>query len=230
MQANATEQMTATAGTPTAGAVTANTASYQVELRDVSFAYPGGPTILDRVKLGIAAGERVGLVGPSGGGKSTLAKILAGYEKPASGEVLFEGKPLPTSGYCPVQLIYQHPENAVNPKWRMERILNEAWTPDAELLDRMGIERAWLSRWPSELSGGELQRFCIARALGPQTRFLIADEISTMLDVITQAQIWNTVLEVAQERNMGMLVVTHDAALAERVCTRVVHLDEISAA
>lgn len=205
-----------------------NDAAYQAELRDVGFAYPGGPAILEHVNLGIAAGERVGLVGPSGGGKSTLAKVLAGYEEPRSGEVLFEGAPLPRSGYCPIQLIYQHPEQAVNPKWRMERILNECWTPDEELLERMGIERAWLTRWPSELSGGELQRFCIARALGPRTRFLIADEISTMLDVITQAQIWRTVLDVTAERGMGMLVVTHDAALAERVCTRIVHLEDIS--
>lgn len=88
----------------------------------------------------------------------------------------------------------------------------------------MGIEKEWLSRWPSELSGGELQRFCVVRVLGPDTRFLICDEISTMLDVITQAQIWKIVLDVAAKNDLGLVVVTHNKALAERVCRRTVDL------
>jgi peptide/nickel transport system ATP-binding protein len=108
----------------------------------------------------------------------------------------------------------------------MSKILREAWTPDAELLRAMGIEEEWLSRWPSELSGGELQRFCIARALGPQTRVLICDEISTMLDVITQAQIWELVLRMARENGLGLLVITHNEALAARVCERIVSLPD----
>ncbi|MDR2357419.1 MAG: ABC transporter ATP-binding protein, partial [Oscillospiraceae bacterium] len=76
-------------------------------------------------------------------------------------------------------------------------------------------------------SGGELQRFCIARALAPGTRFIIADEISTMLDVITQAQIWELLLGAARERGLGLLAVTHNRALAERVCARVVEFEEI---
>ena len=91
----------------------------------------------------------------------------------------------------------------------------------------MGIEDAWLKRWPSELSGGELQRFCIARSLSPETKFLICDEISTMLDVITQAQIWNILLETAKERNMGMVIITHNIALAERICTNIIRVEEM---
>ena len=143
--------------------------------------------------------QRVALVGPSGCGKSTLAGILAGYEIPESGEVLWEGRPLERRGYCPVQMIGQHPEQAVNPRWRMEKILRECWNPKEELLQRMGIEKSWMTRWPNELSGGELQRFCIARVLGPETKFLVCDEISTMLDVITQAQIWQILLEETPE-------------------------------
>ena len=203
--------------------------STRLEARNVSVRYLGSKNwILKDINLTVQAGEKLALVGPSGYGKSTLSKILAGYLRPSSGEVLWDGKPLPKQGYNPVQMIYQHPELSVNPRWKMSRILTEAWTPDPELLKFMGIEEGWMSRWPTELSGGELQRFCIARVLGPETKFLICDEISTMLDVITQAQIWQLVLQVAEKNNLGMIVVTHNMALAKRVCDRVVELPEIN--
>jgi peptide/nickel transport system ATP-binding protein len=201
----------------------------QLEAKNVCFRYNGSSKwILKDVSLTVRAGERLALVGPSGCGKSTLAKILSGYIKPASSQVLWDGKPLPEKGYCPVQMIYQHPELSVNPRWKMGRILKECWAPDGELLKTMGIEDGWMTRWPAELSGGELQRFCIARVLGSDTKFLICDEISTMLDVITQAQIWQVVLQVAEKNNLGMIVVTHNMALAKRVCDRVVELPGIN--
>ena len=199
-----------------------------LEANNISFRYTEkSPWILENVSFKVEEGERIGIVGPSGYGKSTLAKILAGYEQPSSGEVKLDGAPLPMKGYCPVQMIYQHPELSVNPRWKMAKTLNECWTPDKELLEKMGIEDAWLKRWPSELSGGELQRFCIARSLSPETKFLICDEISTMLDVITQAQIWNILLETAKERNMGMVIITHNIALAERICTNIIRVEEM---
>ena len=89
-------------------------------------------------------------------------------------------------------MIYQHPEKAVNPRWKLKKTVTEAWEPDDALLRELRINKdLWYSRWPNELSGGELQRFCVARVLGPKTEFIIADEMSTMLDAITQAQIWN---------------------------------------
>lgn len=99
----------------------------QIEAKNISFRYrENTPWILKDVSLKIEEGERVGLIGPSGYGKSTLVKILAGYLKPAKGEVLLDGKPLPKKGVCPVQLIYQHPEKAINPRWRMKKVLEES--------------------------------------------------------------------------------------------------------
>ncbi|MCR4756879.1 MAG: ATP-binding cassette domain-containing protein [Butyrivibrio sp.] len=199
----------------------------QLDANHISYRYDKkSPWILKDVSLSIKEGERVGIVAPSGFGKSTLAKILAGYEIPSEGEVLIDGKPLSHKEFCPVQLIYQHPELAVNPRWKMKKTLTECWTPDDELLAKIGIEKEWLDRWPSELSGGELQRFCIARILSPETKLLICDEISTMLDVITQAQVWNILLDIAKERNMSLAVITHNKALANKICTRIINLNK----
>lgn len=199
----------------------------RLEARKVSFRYGKKPWILKDVSFVMEQNERVGLIGPSGYGKSTLAKLLSGYELPVSGDILIDGKPLAKQGYCPVQLIYQHPEKAVNPRWKLKDTLFEGRSPDEVVMNSMGLEPEWLNRYPNELSGGELQRFCIARSLGEKTKFLLADEISTMLDVISQAQIWDYMLNVVKERGIGLLVVTHNLALAERVCTRVVDMEGI---
>lgn len=199
----------------------------QLKVENLSFRYTKkSPWILKDVNLTVNEGERVGIVGPSGCGKSTLSKLLAGYIKPASGRILIDEKEIPEKGFSPVQMIYQHPELAVNPRWKMEKTVRECWDPPKEILDRLGIEKEWMGRWPRELSGGELQRFCIARILSPQTKFLICDEITTMLDVISQAQIWDVLLDIAKENNYGMIIVTHNMSLASRVCTRIIDLRE----
>ena len=150
--------------------------------------------------------------------------ILAGYLEPVKGQILLDEKPLPKKGICPVQLIYQHPEKAINPRWRLKRVLEESGQLRDDVLQAFGIEQAWLDRFPRELSGGELQRFCVARALMSGAEYLICDEISTMLDVITQAQIWNVVLAEAEKRNMGIIAVTHNKYLAEKIATKTVDL------
>ncbi|MBP3651772.1 MAG: ATP-binding cassette domain-containing protein [Clostridia bacterium] len=199
----------------------------RLEAKNVSFRYDRGrPWVLENASLSVESGERLALFAPSGYGKTTLAMLLAGYLEPTRGEILLDGRPLPRKGMCPVQLIYQHPEKAINPRWRLRRVLEESGEMRDDVLDAFGIERAWLERFPRELSGGELQRFCVARALMSGADFLICDEISTMLDVITQAQIWNVVLEEAEKCNMGLIAVTHNRHLAERIATKVYDLSK----
>lgn len=193
-----------------------------LEARKISFRYgKRQPWIIQNLDFCVRQGTCVGLSAPSGMGKSTLAMLLAGYLAPEEGEILLNGMPLPKKGICPVQLIYQHPEQAVNPRWRLRKVLEEGGRIQETLLASLGIERAWLERYPRELSGGELQRFCVARALMSNAAFLICDEISTMLDVITQAQIWRVVCSEAEKRNMGIVVITHNHQLARRLCSRV---------
>lgn len=198
-----------------------------VEVKNIEFGY-NKKKIINNISASFSNEEIVGLIGPSGCGKSTFSRIIAGYLKAQSGEVLFDGKKLSDKGYCPIQLIYQHPEKAVNPKWKMKDILLEGWDIDKATLDSLGIEEDWLTRWPNELSGGELQRFCIARALGPNTKFIIADEMTTMLDAITQASIWEVIVRECKERKIGLLAVTHNHALANRICDRIIDFEELN--
>lgn len=196
-----------------------------LEASHISFSYKsGGVRVLDDFSLKAESHERVALAAPSGTGKTTLARILAGYEKPTTGSVLLDGSPLPDKGVCPVQMIWQHPETAVDPRMRLRATLEEAGEIDHELIAGLGIQEEWMSRYPHELSGGELQRFCIVRALATRPQFLIADEISTMLDALTQAQIWHFLLKELEQRNIGLIFVSHDPELTKRIATRVVKL------
>lgn len=199
----------------------------RLEAKDITFYYRGRKKkpILKEFSIAIESGEKVGLRAPSGRGKTTLCRLLAGYEKPQKGQILLDGSPL--AGYrgaCPVQMVWQHPETVVDPLLRLKDTLAEAGEIDPELTEKLHIEEGWLERFPTELSGGELQRFCLARALHSGTRFLLCDEISAMLDLVTQAQIWDLLLKEAEKRNLGLLIVSHNEALMERVCTRVVDL------
>ena len=196
-----------------------------LEAKNLSFTYPCGRSVLQNLALRVGSGERVGIFAPSGRGKTTLCKLLAGYEKPQSGQVLLDGKPLTSyRGYCPVQLIWQHPEQVVDPRLTLGKTLREAGEPEERLIQALGIQQEWLSRYPAELSGGELQRFCIARALGPATRFVLADELSAMLDLATQAQLWSFLVEETTRRGIGLVAVSHSAPLLDRVCTRWIEL------
>lgn len=217
----------------------------RLEAKGIRFSY-GKQPVLDGFDLVVEPGERIALHAPSGTGKTTLCRILAGYLQPAAGAVLVDGVPLPRRGTSPVQLIAQHPERMMDPAITIRRSLAEATTEpeDAQalasweekgdgieggsmvprLLESLGIQRAWLERFPVELSGGELQRCCIARALMARPRYLICDEISTMLDAATQAYLWRFLIDHAQANGIGMVLVTHSDALLDHIATRIVEL------
>ena len=195
---------------------------------NISFSYNRKREILKDISLSLKSNQIIGLIGDSGSGKSTLCKIMAGYITNYSGEVTLDGKKIPDKDFYPVQLIFQHPEKTMNPKWKMEKVLNESWNPPQDLKDTFGLKDNWLTRWPSELSGGELQRFSILRALNPKTKFIIADEISTMLDALTQVQIWEALISYSKANNIGILAVNHDLELLEVLCDDILKFDDIN--
>lgn len=198
-----------------------------LEVQDITFSYQKNRNqILEHVNLSVGPEERLGILAPSGYGKTTLLKIISGYISPDAGRILVDGELLPQKGYCPVQMIFQHPEQAVNPRLRMREVLKEGDGISKELIEGLGIEEDWKNRFPQELSGGELQRFCIARALGKGTKYLLCDEITTMLDFITQGQIWNFLIEETKRRGIGMVIVSHSQPLLDHVCTRQIRLNE----
>ena len=197
-----------------------------LKAENINFGY-GSNQVLKNLNFEMDNSQIIGLFGDSGSGKSTFCKILNGFIKDYEGTVSVNGQ-VHKKGFNPIQLIYQHPEKAMNPRWKMEEVLKESWMPDEKLLNEFGIKKEWFNRYPSELSGGELQRFNILRSLNPETKFIIADEISTMLDALTQVQIWNSLSEIARKNQIGMLVVSHDKNLLNRICDKTVYLSDIT--
>lgn len=192
-----------------------------LEANQIAFRYAAdGPWLFRGLDLALKPGDIAGLPGPSGKGKSTLAKTLAGYLKPHQGSIRIDRHPLPQKAFNPVQLLFQHPELAVNPRWKIKQLLAEAATPSSDLLTKLSIDESWMERYPHELSGGELQRVCLVRAPQPETRYLLCDEMTSMLDALTQAVIWKAILDIANKRNLGLLVISHDSALISSLCRR----------
>jgi peptide/nickel transport system ATP-binding protein len=196
---------------------------------NISFKYPlAKEYLLKDINIHLDNNKITGLVGDSGVGKSTLCEILSGYYTNFEGTVELDGQKLPEKEFCPVQLIYQHPEKVMNPKWKMKDVLEESWNIDDNLLSEFGIQKSWFTRFPQELSGGELQRFSVLRSLNPKTKFLIADEMTTMLDAITQVQILDAVLKIVKQRKMGFLLVSHDMDPVNTICDDVIYFNDIN--
>lgn len=180
-----------------------------------------GISLWQKLNLSIAPGERLGIFAPSGYGKTTLGRVLAGWQQPSQGQITLDNQPLPLSGYCPVQLIPQHPERTFNPSRTTGAALYDVWRPDSFWLNALSIHPELLNRYPSEVSGGELARIALLRALDPRTRYLIADEITAQLDPLMQVQIWQVILEQLEQRNLGLIVISHSKPLLDQICSRI---------
>lgn len=179
-------------------------------------------------------GQTVGLFGDSGSGKSTLGMMAAGLLKPTSGNIYYEEAPLgwPFRGQARknIQILFQHPEVSFNPALPLLRSMVEPYRLyglpySKEILiadvERYGLHEEHLYRCPGELSGGELQRAALARLLVLQPKVLVLDEPTSMLDVITQAQMVAMLRDYQKETGASYLFITHNRSLCDRVCDKV---------
>lgn len=188
-------------------------------VEDVSFSLPRGKTL--------------GLVGMSGSGKSTVARMVIGLLRPDSGSVLFEGENLigatgkKRQMLCRrMQMLFQHPTSALNPRFTMQESMLEPFllhpdiAPKSQWQDRIREQLAYVSlaenlldRYPHQLSGGQIQRFCLARILLLQPALLVLDEPTSMLDVSVQAQVMDLLAKIQAEMGMSYLFISHDLDL-----------------
>lgn len=176
--------------------------------------------ILDDVDLVVRPSSIHALIGESGSGKSTLAKVIAGFVGPRSGTVSLRG---------PVQLVFQDPFSSLDPKYRVGAIIEEAlvfdptFSPDRrpariyELMEMVGLDPGLVDRYPEQLSGGQCQRVAIARSIAARPALLIADEVTSSLDVLVQARIIDLLDELATTLGLSILLITHDLAIADRL-------------
>ena len=200
----------------------------------------GSKLVLDDVSFTLDAGECFGIVGLSGGGKSTLAKIIARLIPSDGGKIFLCGEDITHATgndfYRNMQMIFQTPEDSFNPRRTLgasiaEPIKNFLGKDNlsgrvAELLEEVGLPAAYAERYPREVSGGECQRAAIARAISINPKLLICDEATSALDVTIQAQIVALIKKLCVERNIACLFITHDLALLTRLADRVLVLEE----
>jgi oligopeptide/dipeptide ABC transporter ATP-binding protein len=195
---------------------------------------------VDGVELALHRGESVGLVGESGSGKTTMGRLLLKLTEPSSGAIMFDGERMASlSGdrlrqfRQQAQLVFQNPFDAINPRFTIRRTIAEPLintkVPRGEHQDRiaealrrvhLGDPARWLDKHPRELSGGQLQRVVLARALVVRPMFLVADEPVSMLDVSVRAGILNLMRELKAELGLTALYISHDLTLVRYVCER----------
>lgn len=193
-------------------------------------------TAADNININIPYGKCVGLVGESGCGKSTIAKLITGIEKITSGKVYLDGKDITDLRrkekrdlYKKVQMIFQNPQASFDPRMKLgksveECIINfgykrkEAKNRVLELFESVGLKEEYYDRYPSSVSGGECQRAAIARAISINPKLLVCDEATSSLDVSVQAQIVKLLKSMQKEKSLSMLFICHDIALVYDVC------------
>ncbi len=200
-------------------------------------AEPPRVSAVKEVSLDIRPGEVLGLVGESGCGKSTLGRMVAGLLDASQGQVLLDGQPLvrhgPGSVHLSVQMVFQNPYASLNPRLRVDRLVSEAavfhgLVPPGqardyacELLEQVGLDASYATRYPHQFSGGQRQRIAIARALALRPRFVVCDEAVSALDVSVQAQILNLFMDLRQSRGLTYLFISHNLAVVEYLADRV---------
>lgn len=213
----------------------------QFPSRDGTLFNPKKFTAVGGVSLAISAGETIGLVGQSGCGKSTLANVIIGLQKPASGQVKFNGMQMKYGSTearkqfgRQISVIFQDPSTALNPRMRVLDILKDPMDihrflqPEArekrvyELLSRVGLPRSVAQVEPTRLSGGQKQRVAIARALALDPKLIVADEPTSALDVSVRAQVLNLLADLKKELNLAMLFISHDLQTVRQVSDRIV--------
>jgi peptide/nickel transport system ATP-binding protein len=209
-------------------------------LADLLAGREGGFTAVHDGTLEVWAGEALGIVGESGSGKSTLARALVGLNRPERGEIRYDGhrvqpKDIDRATFLrDVQLVYQHPYEALSPRLTAFQSIAEPLArhrivpPDrisarvAELMREVDLSPDLGQRRPAQLSGGQCQRVAIARALALEPRVLIADEVTSALDVTLQAQVLDLLVRLQAERGLTMIFISHDLGVIRRLCDHVI--------
>ena len=186
-----------------------------------------GRKLFGGFNLTLRAGERISITGPSGVGKTSLLDALAGLLRPSAGAIRRE----PSIGPTGIQKLYQDPPAAFPARVTLGQSLRDvaklhavAWSVVSDLLARLDIHASLLDRYPDSVSGGELQRIAIARALTVAPAILLADEPTSRLDPITQCETMSLIAEIAVERRIGVVLVTHDLAIASNWAEQLVRL------
>lgn len=203
-----------------------------LKLKGLSFGYDADRLLIKACSKDFNSRLIYGIYGSSGAGKSSFARVLAGYHTPLSGTIsLVCGNTitlLPTRPH-PVGIISQNPELDFDARITLQKsfaVFGHA--PTEDLCATFGLEAAWLKRKPTMLSGGQLQRCNIVRTLMLKPSFVIADEISTMLDAISQAELFRSLLEVRKRDKFGLIVMSHDRKLLDLVCDCVLDFSSLS--
>ena len=202
--------------------------------------YFGARLILNDISFTVDAGECLGIVGLSGGGKSTLAKIIARLIPSDGGQIILCGEDITNATgnafYKNMQMIFQMPEDSFNPRRTLGASIAEPirnFIDDEnlrgrveKLLREVGLPKDYAERYPREVSGGECQRAAIARAISVAPKLLICDEATSALDVTIQAQVVALIRRLCIEKNIACLFITHDLATLKKLADRVLVLED----